>query len=75
LVFSCSVSAVAAAFANSRPPFFVSFRMADAEAAAVLQAQINAAVVAVLAAQAAAAVPAQVAHVAVKLPEFWVKDP
>ncbi len=49
--------------------------MADAEAAAVLQAQINAAVVAVLAAQAAAAVPAQVAHVAVKLPEFWVKDP
>jgi hypothetical protein len=49
--------------------------MADAEAAAVLQAQINAAVVAALAAQAAAAVPAQIAHVAVKLPEFWVKDP
>jgi hypothetical protein len=46
-----------------------------AEATAVLQAQINAAVVAALAAQAAAAVPAQVAHVAVKLPEFWVKDP
>jgi hypothetical protein len=46
-----------------------------AEAAAVLQAQINVAVVAALAAQAAAAVPAQVAHVAVKLPEFWVKDP
>jgi hypothetical protein len=46
-----------------------------AEAAAALQAQINAAVVAALAAQAAAAVPAQVAHVAVKLPEFWVKDP
>jgi HEPN domain-containing protein len=46
-----------------------------AEAAAVLQAQINAAVVAALAAQAAVAVPAQVAHVAVKLPEFWVKDP
>ena len=46
-----------------------------AEAAAVLQAQINAAVVAALAAQAAAAVPAQVAHVAVKLPDFWVKDP
>jgi HEPN domain-containing protein len=45
-----------------------------AEAAAALQAQINAAVVAALAAQAAA-VPAQVAHVAVKLPEFWVKDP
>jgi hypothetical protein len=44
-----------------------------AEAAAILQAQINAAVVAALAAQAA--VPAQVAHVAVKLPEFWVKDP
>ncbi len=39
-----------------------------AEAAAALQAQINAAVVAALAAQAAAAVPAQVAHVAVKLP-------
>jgi len=48
--------------------------MADAEAAAALQAQITAAVVAALAAQAAA-VPAQVAHVAVKLPEFWVKDP
>ena len=46
-----------------------------ADAAAVLQAQINAAVVAALAAQAAAVVPAQVAHVAVKLPEFWVKDP
>jgi HEPN domain-containing protein len=46
-----------------------------AEAAAALQAQINAAVVAALAAQAAVAVPAQVAHVAVKLPEFWVKDP
>jgi len=44
-----------------------------AEAAAILQAQINAAVVAALAAQAA--VPAQVAHVAVKLPDFWVKDP
>ena len=53
--------------------FFVSFRMADAEAAAALQAQITAAVVAALAAQAAAAVP--VAHVAVKLPDFWVKDP
>ena len=46
--------------------------MADAEAAAALQAQITAAVVAALAAQAAA-VP--VAHVAVKLPDFWVKDP
>jgi hypothetical protein len=46
-----------------------------AEAAAALQAQINAAVVAALAAQAAVVVPAQVAHVAVKLPEFWVKDP
>jgi len=46
-----------------------------AEAAAALQAQINAAFVAALAAQAAAAIPAQVAHVAVKLPEFWVKDP
>jgi hypothetical protein len=46
-----------------------------AEAAAALQAQINAAVVAALAAQAAAAIPAQVAHVAVKLPDFWVKDP
>ena len=44
--------------------------MADA----LLQAQINAAVVAALAAQAAV-VPAQVAHVAVKLPDFWVKDP
>jgi hypothetical protein len=48
-------------------------RMADAEAAAALQAQINAAVVAALAAQAA--VPAPVAHVAVKLPDFWIKDP
>jgi hypothetical protein len=46
-----------------------------AEAAAALQAQINAAVVAALAAQAAAAVPAPVAHVAVKFPDFWVKDP
>jgi hypothetical protein len=46
-----------------------------AEVAAALQAQINAAVVAALAAQAAAAVPAPVAHVAVKLPDFWVKDP
>ena len=46
-----------------------------AEAAAALQAQITAAVVAALAAQAAAAIPTQVAHVAVKLPEFWVKDP
>jgi hypothetical protein len=46
-----------------------------AEAAAALQAQINAAVVAALAAQAAAAVPAPVAHVAVKLPDFWDKDP
>ena len=45
-----------------------------AEAAAALQAQITAAVVAALAAQAAA-VPAAVAHVAVKLPDFWVKDP
>jgi hypothetical protein len=47
--------------------------MADAEAVADLQAQINAAVIAALAAQAA--VPAPVAHVAVKLPDFWVKDP
>jgi hypothetical protein len=47
--------------------------MADAEAAAALQAQITAAVTAALAAQAAAAAP--VAHVAVKLPDFWVKDP
>jgi hypothetical protein len=46
-----------------------------AEAAAALQAQINAAVVAPLAAQAAAAVPAPAAHVVVKLPDFWVKDP
>ena len=60
-------------FANSRPQFSVSFRMADADAAAALQAQITAAVVAALAAQAAAAAP--VAHVAVKLPDFWVKDP
>jgi len=44
-----------------------------AEAAAALQAQITAAVTAALAAQAAAAAP--VAHVAVKLPDFWVKDP
>jgi hypothetical protein len=44
-----------------------------AEAAAALQAQITAAVAAALAAQAAAAAP--VAHVAVKLPDFWVKDP
>ena len=36
------------AFANSRPQFSVSFRMADAEAAAALQAQITAAVVAAL---------------------------
>jgi hypothetical protein len=43
--------------------------MADAEAAAALQAQITAAVVAALAAAA------PVAHVAVKLPDFWVKDP
>ncbi len=48
--------------------------MADAAAAAAaLQAQITAAVTAALAAQAAAAAP--VAHVAVKLPDFWVKDP
>jgi hypothetical protein len=47
--------------------------MADAEAAAALQAQITAAVTAALAAQAAAVAP--VAHVAVKLPDFWVKDP
>jgi HEPN domain-containing protein len=46
-----------------------------AEAAAALQAQINAAVVTALAAQAAVAVPAPLAHVAVKLPDFWVKDP
>jgi hypothetical protein len=44
-----------------------------AAAAAVLQAQITAAVTAALAAQAAAAAPN--AHVAVKLPDFWVKDP
>jgi hypothetical protein len=44
-----------------------------AEQAAALQAQINAAVVAALAAQAAAVAP--VAHVAVKLPDFWIKDP
>jgi hypothetical protein len=44
-----------------------------AEAATALQAQITAAVVAPLAAQAAAAAP--IAHVAVKLPDFWVKDP
>ena len=42
-----------------------------AEAAAALQAQITAAVTAALAAQAAA----PVAHVAVKLPDFWIKDP
>jgi hypothetical protein len=46
-----------------------------AERAAALQAQINASVIAALAAQAAAVVPAPVAHVAVKLPDFWVKDP
>jgi hypothetical protein len=46
-----------------------------AEQAAALQAQINAAVIAALAAQAAAVVPAPVAHVAVKLPDFWIKDP
>ena len=44
-----------------------------ADAAAALQAQITAAVTAALAAQAVAAAP--VAHVAVKLPDFWVKDP
>jgi hypothetical protein len=48
--------------------------MADADATAALQAQITAAVVAALAAQAAQAA-APVAHVAVKLPDFWVKDP
>jgi hypothetical protein len=48
--------------------------MADAAAAAAaLQAQITTAVTAALAAQAAAATP--VAHVAVKPPDFWVKDP
>jgi hypothetical protein len=47
--------------------------MADPDAAAALQAQIAAAVAAALAAQAAAVTP--VAHVAVKLPDFWVKDP
>jgi hypothetical protein len=46
--------------------------MAEAEAAAALQAQITAAVTAALAAQAAAA---PVLHVAVKLPDFWVRDP
>jgi hypothetical protein len=50
---------------------FVYFRMA--EAAAALQAQITTAVTAALAAQAAAAAP--IAHVTVKLPDFWVKDP
>ncbi len=44
-----------------------------ADAAAALQAQITAAVTAALAVQAAA--PAPVAHVAIKLPDFWVKDP
>jgi HEPN domain-containing protein len=44
--------------------------MGDAE---VLQAQIAAAVTTALAAQAAAAAP--VAHVAIKLPDFWIKDP
>ncbi len=44
-----------------------------AEAAAALQAQITAPVTAALSAQAAAVAP--VAHVAVKLPDFWVKDP
>jgi hypothetical protein len=55
---------------------FSPFRMAQeaAAAAADLQVQITAAVTAALAAQAAA-VPAAVAHVAVKLPDFWVKDP
>jgi hypothetical protein len=43
-----------------------------ADAAAALQAQITAVVTAALAAQAVAA---PVAHVAVKLPDFWVKDP
>jgi hypothetical protein len=50
-----------------------SFQISDAEAAAALQAQITSAVTAALAAQAAAAAP--VAHVAIKLPGFWVKDP
>jgi hypothetical protein len=69
--FNCSICLL-----QLQDTFFVvvSFRMADAAAAAAaLQAQINAAVVAALAAQAA--VPAPVAHVAVKLPDFWVKDP
>jgi hypothetical protein len=46
---------------------------AAAIAAAALQAQITAPVITVLAVQAAAAAP--VAHVAIKLPDFWVKDP
>ncbi len=45
---------------------------ATAEAAAALQRQIATAVNAALAAQATAA---PVAHVAFKLPDFWVKDP
>jgi hypothetical protein len=48
--------------------------MAEA-AAAALQAQITVAVTAALAAQAAEAVPIAVASVAVKFPDFWVKDP
>jgi len=44
-------------------------------AEAALQAQIAAAVAAALAAQAAQGEAAPVNHVAVKLPEFWVKDP
>ncbi len=45
--------------------------MAEAEATGA--AAFTAAVTAALAAQAAAAAP--VSHVAVKLPDFWVKDP
>jgi hypothetical protein len=63
------------AYSNSRPQFFpFFFQMAEAAtAAAALQAQITDAVTAALAAQAAAAAP--VSHVAIKLPDFWVKDP
>jgi hypothetical protein len=52
---------------------FLPFRIAEDAAAAAQQAQFTAAVTAALAAQAAAAAP--VAHFAIKLPDFWVRDP
>jgi hypothetical protein len=52
---------------------FLPFQIAEAAATAGQQAQFTAAVTTALAAQAAAAAP--VAHFAIKLPDFWVRDP